>query len=53
MAEVILSHPFGGTIVNLMEGECWIHKDKNRKVIFLVSLSRDRDTFLCFSKQII
>ncbi len=35
-----------------MEGECWIHKDKNRKVIVLMPPSRGRDTFLCFSKQI-
>ncbi len=52
MAEVILSHPFGGTKVDLMKGECWIHKDKNRKVIVLMPPSRGRDTLLFALKQI-
>ncbi len=34
-----------------MEGECWIHKDKNRKVIVLMPPSRGRDTLLFALKQ--
>ncbi len=52
VAEVILSHPFGGTKVDLMERECWIHKDKNRKVIVLMPPSRGRDTLLFALGQI-
>ncbi len=36
-----------------MEGECWIHKDKNRKVIVLMPPSRGRDTLLFALKQIL
>ncbi len=34
--------------VYLMERECWIHKDKNRKVIVLMPPSPARHVTLCF-----